>query len=428
VLLIAGSTRRPGRDLAPAVLRVLVVCVLASVLIFCRFGLNLGAYSLEPALIALYALVVGAYACDCLEVSLLRLALLASGLAVGAASYWINTECARVDASSASSLLLLFVIHLPFVFAIREERAGFRGSEFATSAFQNLALFCAVAGIVQFLAQFFVQSPWLFDFTPLIPEPLRATGMYNTVIPVGRLYKANGFFGREPSGFSFVTSLALLIEWSGRRRRVRLATYAVALLLSYSGTGIVTLLLGSMLPLGRKALSRVATLVIGGALIFWALADVLNLEFTLKRIGEFQNPTSSGYIRYIAPIRLVHDNLFTESWSLWLGHGPGSISHHTEAYEFHDPTWAKLFYEYGLLGLVLFSLLFVVTVRASAATSQVGGVLFVTWLVIGGNLLAPGHDALTLVLAGLLSSARGAPAAARAWVVRPFEPGVSPHA
>ena len=51
--------------------------------------------------------------------------------------------------------------------------------------FSNVALFCGVAGIAQFCAQFVIHGDWLFDFTPISRRRCSRCGVYNTVIPVG---------------------------------------------------------------------------------------------------------------------------------------------------------------------------------------------------------------------------------------------------
>jgi len=246
-----------------------------------------------------------------------------------------------------------------------------------------------------------VHGDWLFDFTGYLPAWLRGPGGFNTVIPVGGHFKSNGFFFREPSGFSFLMALALVMECLGRRRAPRVAVFGLALLLTYSGTGLLALLIGALVPLRRKTLGRLALLAAIGAVAFWLLDDALNLSFTLRRLDEFGSERSSGYIRYIAPGRLLAETASAEPATLWLGHGPGSISHKQAGFEFHDPTWAKLIFEYGLLGFAAFVTLFLMAMRRSAAPLRVRAMLVAAWLIMGGHLLSPEQNFLTLALVGL---------------------------
>jgi hypothetical protein len=275
--------------------------------------------------------------------------------------------------------------------------------------FSNVALFCGVAGIAQFGAQFVVHSDWLFDFTPYLPTALQQVGVYNTVIPVGDLYKSNGFFFREPSGASFALALGLLVELTFFHRPLRMATLALALALTYSGTGLLALLIGIMFSVRPQTVGRLSALVLTAGLAAWVAGDLLNLSFTLNRIEEFGNERSSAYLRYIAPMRLVSQTLFSEAWSFWVGLGPGAISRLRQAeYAFHDPTWAKLLVEYGTLGFTAFLVLMAACIRQRVSPLQLQAVLFFSWLLMGGHLLTPDSVYLVLVLSGWVGSAAAA--------------------
>ena len=120
-------------------------------------------------------------------------------------------------------------------------------------------------------------------------------------------------------------------------------------------------------------------------------------------------------IRYIAPMRLVSETLFSQPWSFWLGLGPGTISRLSQAgFEFHDPTWAKLLVEYGVLGFTAFLTLMVACVKQPFVPLQLKAVLFFSWLVMGGHLLTPDSVYLVFVLTGLVvGSASLAPTASK---------------
>ena len=136
-------------------------------------------------------------------------------------------------------------------------------------------------------------------------------------------------------------------------------------------------------------------------MVFWLFGDALNLSFTLGRVGEFNAESSSGYIRYVAPMRLVSETLDTNAFTFWLGHGPGTILRMRRSYEFHDPTWAKLLFEYGVLGFTAFLALFLTALRRPGLPLQLRAALFWGWLIMGGHLLSPEQNFLTLVLVGL---------------------------
>jgi hypothetical protein len=370
-----------------------------------RFGLNLGSYSCNAALLAMYAFLGVAALGRGLAISTPRLVCYGLCLSAAIVSALLNERSA-----SLGSLALLAFMYLPFVFVVTPERG--LSTERAHRIFLDVAAACAVAGIIQFYAQRSFQADWLFDFTPHIPAFLRGPSGYNTVIAVGGSLKSNGFFFREPSGFSFVMALGLMLECLTQRRAARLGVLGLGLLLSYSGTGLLALVIGLMVPMNGRNLVRVLVVAAVAGALFLVLAEPLNLSFTLARLDEFNSQRSSAYIRYIAPARLVAETAAQAPWLLWFGQGPGTIFHQEVGYEFHDPTWAKLIIEYGVVGLVAFLTLFLVALRGPAAPLRLRAMLFGGWLVMGGHLLSPEQNFMTLALVGLLPAEVPRPVAA----------------
>jgi hypothetical protein len=382
------------------VCRLLLILVILSATVLSRFGINLGTYSLNSSLIAVYVLISFALLSGNSIIDPRRLFAYYICVAVASTSFLVNKGFGHVDRASWTSLFLLVAIYFPFVFVFHTNGSKENQLLWVMRAFSNIALFCACAGIAQFFAQFFIHSEWLFDFSRYIPTLLQGPGGYNTVIPVGSLYKSNGFFFREPSLFSFAMALALLGELALYKRLLRIALLGLALLLSYSGTGLLALFIGLMFPLGRRTIVQLLWLLGIGGLVVWLLGDVLNLSFTLGRVQEFGSERSSAYIRYIAPMRLLHDSFDTDAWTALFGHGPGTIQRTTQGYEFHDPTWAKLIFEYGLLGFMAFLVLVMAALNQRLMSIQVRAALFFCWLIMGGHLLTPETVALVLALVG----------------------------
>jgi hypothetical protein len=321
---------------------------------------------------------------------------------VAAASFWLNTNINDGgNAASVSSLLLLLTIYAPFVFVLSSRRDNHGHWLWTMRLVGNVLLIGAVAGIVQFYAQFVVRAPWLFDISQLIPLPIRGQGLYNSAIPVGSMFKANGFFFREPSFFSYMMAFGLLIELALFKRIKRMLCFGLALLLSYSGTGLLALAIGLVLPLRARMLVRLglgAALVLVGNVL---AGDPLNLAFTLSRVGEFGAQGSSAYMRYVAPLQLVDASIDATPWSALLGHGPGTILKAASVFDSHDPTWAKLLFEFGIAGFVLFLALMLYKLAACPAPLQLRAVAFASWLVMGGHLLSPENVSFFFVVLAL---------------------------
>lgn len=388
----------PRSDSKRRMLRAATLLLLLAVTVLERFGVTSGAVSLSAALLAIYPFLGVAGLAGALVLSLERTLLYGVCMVIALASLLANEQSA-----SFSSFALLGAMYLPFVFVLREGSLAEDDASWIYARFLDLCAVCAAFGVAQFALQFVIHAHWLFDYSSYIPAPLRMNGIFNTVIPMGSLNKSNGFFFREPSGFSYLMALGLIAETVSSKRPWRLALMGLALLLTYSGTGILALLLASLHPFGAKTVLRLAIVALLGALVFWLLGDALNLSFTLGRVNEFSadSSQSSGYIRYVAPGRLVAETLGDSPFSPLIGHGPGTIFKQLRSYEFHDPTWAKLLFEYGALGFIAFLSLFLVALRRRSLPVQLRAALFWGWLVMGGHLLAPEQNFLTLILVGL---------------------------
>lgn len=407
--LFSRAWWRDGRGVRWGLVAVLLGCTVAQ-----RFGLTVGPVSLHVAWLAMMALLAVAAASGRLVVVRTRLLLGLVLVAVGGASLAVNEALGAEGSTSAASWALLATMYLPFLFVLRPDPQGRVDAAWMMRLLADLALACAVVGIVQFAAQFVIHARWLFDFSPYLPPLIRSSDGYNVVIPVGDLYKANGFFFKEPSLYSLILGFGILLEIAGARRVPRLAVLGLAMALTYSGSGLLVLAVGLLFPLTLRTLGRLAAVGAVGAVAAFALWDVLNLGFTLGRVEEFTDPRSSAYQRYVAPMRLVVDSIASQPWTFWIGHGPGSITRigDTSFYAFHDPTWAKALFEYGVIGFVAVTALAVAALRHTGVPIQVRAAAFFAWFASGGFLLTPEALFLIPLLSGLMPA--GPPAGADA--------------
>ena len=399
--LFARSAVRDGTLVPWAIVGLMLGCTVLQ-----RFGLTLGEASLNAAHFAVYFVLLAALISGHLTMSAARLATLFGLLTVAGASWMVNQTWGAQGGISPTSFALLALMYLPFVFMVRPAAASGVDTQSLLRSFSNVGLFCAVAGIAQYGAQFVIRADWLFDFSPYLPPWLRSSGGYNTVIPVGTLYKSNGFFFKEPSLFSLVMAFALLLEVARFRRWWRLGVLSLALMLTYSGSGLLVLAVGLLFPLRWRTFARLGVAAVVGGIVAFLLWDFLGLDFTVGRLQEFNQPRSSAYMRYLAPLRLLGDSILEQPWALWIGYGPGTI-YRTGAtwgwfYEYHDPTLVKLIFEYGFLGLALAVTLAVLTLRNPAVPIQLRAAAFFCWLATGGFLLTPELTFLMIVFGQLL--------------------------
>lgn len=413
----ALAQRASGTTIVPAAFIFLVLgCTVLQ-----RFGITLGGSSLNAAHFGAYALLAAALFSGRLALNAARLVVFFALLSLAGLSWVVNETWGAHGSSSPTSFVLLVLMYLPFIFMVRPAAAAAAAgggtdidSDWILRVFAGVGLFCAIAGITQFLAQFVISAPWLFDFTPYLPPLLRSSGGYNTVIPAGGgLFKSNGFLFKEPSLFSLAMAFALLVEIGRFRRWLRMGVLVAALLLTYSGSGLLVLAVGLLFPLRVRTFVRLGAVALVGGLLALALWDALNLGFTLGRLEEFGQPRSSAHMRYVAPIQLIADSITREPWTVWMGHGPGTIYRTGTTwgwfYEYHDPSLAKLLFEYGLLGLLLAVALAVLMLRNPAFPIQVRAAAFFCWIATGGFFLTPELTYLMIVFGNVFVPAPKAP-------------------
>jgi hypothetical protein len=220
------------------------------------------------------------------------------------------------------------------------------------------------------------------------------------------ILKSNGLFLGEPSNFSQITAIGILIEVLEFRRPRYLLVMALGFLVAYSGTGIMTLLL--FLPLaglrhGKAGLSAVLVAIFALGLFATGIIEVSAFS---NRVGEFQDPKSSGFGRFVAPFLLTARQFDTGSlFSLLVGNGPGSAKNlnSTISYIAATPTWCKLFIEYGMLGSFIFACFLASCLRKSRCPGLILATLVSSYVVHGG-LVDPKWLAIMVVLCTLSGS------------------------
>jgi len=127
----------------PRALRVGIVLMMVSLILLTRFGLNIGSYGLNFGVPVVYVMILIGLAKDRFNLDLPGLILYTMFVAVGAVSLLANLNFGHDGDGSFSSLLLLLVLYLPFVFLLRPFELSRDAWTWTMRAFSNLALFVA---------------------------------------------------------------------------------------------------------------------------------------------------------------------------------------------------------------------------------------------------------------------------------------------
>jgi len=360
-----------------------------------RFAISLFQRQLSVPLLVIVVSIGGLAALGRLRVHLPRLIL----FLVSIAAMMTATVLGGAGRVSATSFLLLAVLYLGYVFIVDGDEATYAS---VISVFRAICLVVAIAGIAQFLGQAVIRGPTLFTFRGFVPDKFLALE-YNYVDPTDFLpgfYKSNGFFLPEPSIFGQLMGLALIAEVTFFRPSYRLFVIGLALFVSFSGTGAVLCL--AFIPFLLLKRGNPSLVLLAGvlAIILLIFSSSPYLSPYFDRFGEFGSTQSSGFARFLSPFYLFNDFIFTSNRNTLFGLGPGAIETFFNNYytEVHDPTWGKLFFEYGFVGTLPFAVFAICSFFADAPTKWVAGALFFNWLLLGGYLLSAPVACLVLPL------------------------------
>jgi hypothetical protein len=188
--------------------------------------------------------------------------------------------------------------------------------------------------------------------------------------------------------WSQTIAIALVVDYFIRGNVRNLPLFLVAYIVTFSGTGALSLVLA--LPffaaLSARNFGRVAGLLIL-AIFALAIASVLfpaQIGSMLSRTQELSYSGSSGYARFIGPFLPISE--FSDEARFLIGYGPGA----TERYIHHVPgtgnSIAKLLTDYGVIGFMLFTTMLAgILWRRDIAMLSILGI--VTFFVGGGYLL-----------------------------------------
>jgi hypothetical protein len=367
---------------------VLVAVLLTACIFLQKLALpgTAGVYSLFLAVLPVMAFI--GFATGVLTVDLVSGVFFCLFIALAITSYLISDSVAL----STDSLLLLILLQAPFVFRLAE---GALNAERLFDLFTDICTIIALFAVVQFAAQFVFGDHIAFFYDMQMPDGVVLKG-FNILNPLAwdlPIYKSNGVFLLEPSLLSQLIAVAVVCELNGRMRPLRLAAFAMALAVSYSGTGLTMLAL--YLPYfiitrgGVKFALGFALAAAVGCGVLAMFSEALHLDTFLNRANEFSSVHSSGWARFISPFVYLSKYVFSDWRSAVFGRGPGTVNEYflNVDYSAFDPTWAKILYEYGILGFVLYGAFFFqffVTGKRGLRFP-----LGYTYFLLGGYLLTP---------------------------------------
>lgn len=305
----------------------------------------------------------------------------------------------RSETFSVRSLLLYGVLHLPYAFALADGEAL---RQRALRAFLGVSAAIAALGVAQIALQFVAPLAWAFPIENFGPAGwvVQAFNQQGPVDFGSELFRANGVVMLEPSFFSQLLAVAIVAELCGRNRKPLLGLFVLALVLSYSGTGLMVLAVA--LPVLVVARARIGLLLAAllAVLVVVGVAQALDVDVFAKRAAEIANPGSSGFARFVGGFYLWDQFLWHEPLRALFGYGAGSFDRYEKlaSYPVAGMALTKMVFEFGVLGaLAYFGFLFycVFATRAPMALR----VAIASTFLLSGNYISFAHGlALTLLV------------------------------
>ena len=371
-----------------------------------RFGLHVGHSELSISIPVLFGLTIWMLLNGegrlSREVSLLFLAFAAwASVTAWAATLWPDL---RMGYSIMSFLNLLSV------YATLTLRPGpsFDGKE-VQRVFLFYARLVAALGIIQFSLQFVGIRLFAFSimFPALKPILLEGDFAFDPLLSFGSdIRRSNGFLLVEPSHFSQILAIAIVLDFFILGRRKYLPLYVVAYMTSFSGTGLLALCGALVYYTSGMGKHFTRVMMLGGVAVLVGLmfAIILPEQFGvfLKRFNEIGYSGSSGNQRFVQPIYVI-GNIIGETRSL-LGYGPGATTRAPFFDEGNANSIMQVFIDYGMTGAILF---YIFQMRA-LWNKQYAGLsimLLITFQVGGGYLLFTPFT-LLLVSLGIFATGR----------------------
>lgn len=373
--------------------------VLATAICLQRFGIPFGPATLSLSLPVLLAISFWLVLQGCAYAPA-RSALF-FGLFVGWALISTLAAIVAPDRRVGLSLFsLLELLGLYLLLLIRPQR------DFDAFKVQRIFLFyvrlCAALGLAQFVLQF--AHLRLFSIQERVPGLWRwlLERDYAVISPIkygSATLRSNGFFLLEPSIFSQVLALGVLLDVFVLGQRRWLPLYAAAYLTTFSGTGLLSL--GLTLALvgmaSIRSAGRVLVLGLVGCAALALMAFIAPEFFAnfVGRVNELQSTQTSAYARYVAPFSEL--KTFAGETRLLLGYGPGATARAVSFTSGSGNAALQLIIDYGLVGAGLFCGFLVAAVwRTRHAALSI--FLLVNYQFGGGYLLAPFMVALMVVV------------------------------
>ena len=294
---------------------------------------------------------------------------------------------------SLLSFLPLLLGHVHYAFCLKN---GMIRPGIQFEFFQKIMLIIGVLGIAQYFLQFVIGMNWAFFMDTMFPKDFYKKGFngLNEISYGSTIIKSNGVFFLEPSMLSQFMALAIIIELLYFNNLKRLAVYILTIAVTFSGTGIIMLfaVVPFLILKKKKFFLFFALTILFVSAPIWA--PYVGLEKQIERATEITDERTSGYARFISMVPFIRDNILPETDTFLFGRGSGSIPWDDGFvlkvdYEIFNPSWAKLMFEYGVIGSLFYMIFILYIFKSSKVSGFIKVGLFVQFILLGEYIIPP---------------------------------------
>ena len=370
---------------------------LMSLVFLQRFAITFGVKQIPLVLPLTFVVMIMLFLCNAVDIARVKLEAYTFMMSVLILCSVMSIGSLHI---ALTSLAALASVYLLWTVAIKDPyRIIFPD---ALNVFQWSIAVTSFLSILQFLSQ--LVGFGFIDLNALIPAHWMLSG-FNTTYhpPLMNIFKSNGFFMLEPSFASQLSALAFIIEYRYFKRITFLALFLAAVIFTFSGTGILLILLAAifafkdfLLP-NKKALKY---LLFSFVLVF--PLGMAYLPVYIERIQHQLSTGSSAYARWVSPF--IGVSYLFPAHTLF-GAGPGSESRSPLLHLLPPATnfavIPSLLFQYGLVGALSFILFLYACVNPCVKSGMKNVILIplgAIYLLLSGALIEPFIDFLILFL------------------------------
>lgn len=355
------------------------------------FGTYISVGALQLALPIFYLGLLLLFAFAKPKVDITRLTLFSVFLGIVAVSLALQKST-----YSQASVLLMVLCYAPFILVVEVSGSVYRRM---LQIYLNVMLVVGAIVVAQQISQLIWS--WLVwpNLNTLVSPDLLLPG-FNYIQPItwgSRLMKPHGIFFLEVSTVSQFLAVAFAIEIIYFRRIWRLVTYIVVLLATFAGTGPLLLLLSAPVLMAKLSWRSILLVLVIFAVGCFAADRIHWYQQVQGRFTEYEKQGSSAHLRFIDPLLSLSETIGKPE-RLFSGIGPGNTSK-----DDGTVSWAatKVAVEYGVLGLIGFSVFIGYVLFKGAPSQRMAFMLLVFFNFMGGGIVIPIYPIMIFIMGGL---------------------------